>query len=62
MGVQEPGRADLTTWVDFSALRQAVQESLTRVAVHGPITQGHFCLANGMEQRVDALLQVRAPS
>lgn len=57
--VQEPGSADLTAWVDFGSLRQAVSESLTHVRAHGPITQGNFCLANGMEERLDALLQVR---
>lgn len=60
--LQEPGSADLTAWVDFAALRQAVTESLSRVTAHGPVAQGHFCLANGMEQRLDELLQARPPS
>lgn len=59
--LQEPGSADLTAWVDFGAVRQAVSESLSRVQAHGPVAQGHFCLANGMEQRLDDLLSVRCP-
>lgn len=57
--MQEPGTADLTAWVDFSALRHAVHDRRVVARVHGPIQQGHFLLANGIEQRVDALLQVR---
>jgi hypothetical protein len=57
--VQEPGSADLTAWVDFSALRQAVDDRKLSVCTHGPLPQGIFLLANGIEQRVDILLQVR---
>ena len=56
--LQEPGTADLTAWVDFSSLRQAVSERRVGVRASGPIQQGHFLLANGIEQRVDALIQV----
>lgn len=57
--LQAPGTADLTAWVDFSALRQAVNDRDVGVRALGPMFQGHFLLANGVEARVDALLQVR---
>ena len=60
--LQEPGTADLTAWVDFDALKQAVQARELRVRVLGPITQGQFLLANGMDSRVDSLQQVRFDS
>lgn len=55
--MQEPGKADLTAWVDFGALRQAVEASNADASVHGPITQGQFLMAMGMEHRLDMLLQ-----
>jgi NADH dehydrogenase [ubiquinone] 1 alpha subcomplex assembly factor 7 len=56
--LQAPGSADLTAWVDFSALRHAVSDRGVGVRMLGPISQGHFLLGNGIEQRVDVLLQV----
>ena len=57
--MQEPGSADLTAWVDFSAVRQAVAERKVGAKAHSPVPQGVFLQANGIIDRVDALLQVR---
>jgi SAM-dependent MidA family methyltransferase len=48
-----PGEADLTAHVDFAALgRAAGSES---AAVHGPMMQGEFLLALGLDQRAARL-------
>ena len=49
----EPGLADLTSHVDFEALARASAKS---AAVHGPVRQGPFLRALGIETRA-ALLQ-----
>jgi NADH dehydrogenase [ubiquinone] 1 alpha subcomplex assembly factor 7 len=50
---EAPGEADLTAHVDFGTLREAAEvEGLT---VHGPVSQGAFLKALGIEARVDAL-------
>lgn len=51
--IETPGEADLTAHVDFA--RIAVLAEAAGVAVHGPITQGHFLRALGIEFRADAL-------
>ena len=49
----EPGAADLTAHVDFAALGRAAARSGARV--HGPVTQGAFLRALGIEARTAAL-------
>ncbi len=55
----EPGLADLTTHVDFSALSRAAHS--VHAEVHGPVTQGDFLLDIGMVERAEAL-RARASS
>jgi NADH dehydrogenase [ubiquinone] 1 alpha subcomplex assembly factor 7 len=50
-----PGAADLSAWVDFSALAQAARESGAPVAVHGPVAQGAFLGALGALERAEQL-------
>ncbi len=47
------GEADLTAHVDFAALKDAAEAS--DAMVHGPIFQGEFLTALGIEQRTAAL-------
>lgn len=50
---EDPGEADLTAHVDFATLKEAAEaEGLT---VHGPVTQGAFLKALGIEARTAAL-------
>ena len=49
----EPGEADLTAHVDFTALAAAVRSA--GAAVHGPVTQGDFLNALGLPLRVETL-------
>ena len=56
--MQEPGNSDVSAWVDFSALRQAVQNSGAAATMHGPVPQGRFLHAMGMEEKLDLLLEV----
>lgn len=49
----EPGEADLTTHVDFSALARAAKAAGARV--HGPVEQGAFLAELGIFQRAEAL-------
>ncbi len=52
----EPGEADLTAHVDFATLKEAAEaEGLT---VHGPVTQGAFLKALGIEARTETLAKV----
>lgn len=50
----EPGAADLTAHVDFAALGRAAGAAGARV--YGPVTQGAFLSALGIEARVAALV------
>ena len=52
----QPGSADLSHWVDFSAIRRAVEEAGARLI--GPITQGEFLLNIGIIQRSEALAKL----
>ena len=52
--LEHVGEADLTAHVDFQALGRAA-----RARVHGPVTQGAFLKALGIEARLDALAQAR---
>ena len=47
----EPGLADLTSHVDFEALRRAA----TGLQTHGPVTQGSFLRSLGIEARAASL-------
>jgi SAM-dependent MidA family methyltransferase len=50
---EDPGEADLTAHVDFATLKEAAEaEGLT---VHGPVTQGVFLKALGIDARAEAL-------
>ncbi|CCQ72279.1 class I SAM-dependent methyltransferase [Magnetospira sp. QH-2] len=50
----DPGNADLTAHVDFEALADAAELGGGRC--FGPIAQGHFLMALGIEMRAQALL------
>jgi len=53
----EPGEADLTAHVDFAMIREAAQnEGLT---VHGPVTQGAFLTALGIDARAASLAKAQ---
>ncbi len=54
--LESPGSADLTAHVDFSALAAAAAESGARVA--GPVDQGDFLKAMGIEVRAARLDEV----
>ncbi len=51
----DPGDADLTAHVDFQWLSHCLAPT-PRVATWGPVTQGDFLRALGIEARRDALL------
>ena len=50
----DPGEADLTAHVDFSALERALDPA--GLAVYGPLDQGHFLERLGIRARLDNLL------
>lgn len=50
-----PGRVDLSAWVDFSAMRLAAQGAGSGVAVQGPVGQGPWLRAMGIDARLEAL-------
>ena len=52
----EPGAADLTAHVDFSAFAAAAG-----VAAHGPLPQGQFLTRLGLFQRIDRLARTQPP-
>jgi SAM-dependent MidA family methyltransferase len=51
--LEEPGEADLTAHVDFREIARAAAEM--GAAVHGPVSQGDFLRALGIELRASAL-------
>jgi SAM-dependent MidA family methyltransferase len=55
----EPGEADLTTHVDFSALSRAARSA--NAQVFGPVGQGDFLREIGIEQRAAALKAQATP-
>ncbi|RMD65231.1 MAG: class I SAM-dependent methyltransferase, partial [Alphaproteobacteria bacterium] len=55
-----PGTADLTADVDFAALARAAQEAGART--HGPVRQGDFLRALGLEARAAALSRRATPA
>ena len=52
----QPGCADLSHWVDFSAIRRAAEKAGARLI--GPITQGEFLRNIGIFQRSEALAKL----
>jgi NADH dehydrogenase [ubiquinone] 1 alpha subcomplex assembly factor 7 len=56
----EPGTADITAHVDFGMLADALAAG--GAAVHGPITQGSFLRALGIERRAETLLARATPA
>jgi len=50
---EAPGEADLTAHVDFATLKQAAEAE--GLVVHGPVTQGAFLRALGIDARTAAL-------
>jgi NADH dehydrogenase [ubiquinone] 1 alpha subcomplex assembly factor 7 len=52
----QPGSADLSHWVDFSAIRRAVEGAGARLI--GPITQGEFLRNIGIIQRCEKLAKL----
>ncbi|MFL5233996.1 MAG: class I SAM-dependent methyltransferase [Microvirga sp.] len=56
----EPGAADLTVHVDFAKLAAAARAE--GAAVHGPVTQGAFLRALGIETRAAALKRRATPA
>ena len=52
----QPGKADLSHWVDFSALSQAIKAAGARLI--GPVTQGEFLKEIGIAQRTEALAKL----
>lgn len=57
--LEAPGEADLTSHVDFRAFADAAARS--GAAVYGPVPQGTFLRALGIEMRAVALLERAAP-
>jgi NADH dehydrogenase [ubiquinone] 1 alpha subcomplex assembly factor 7 len=55
-----PGEADLSTHVDFRALAEAAGEA--GAAVYGPVPQGPFLRAMGIEMRIARLLRCATPA
>ena len=53
--LEEPGTADLTAHVDFSALAAAARRE--GAAVFGPVSQGHFLRSLGIDARASRLRQ-----
>jgi NADH dehydrogenase [ubiquinone] 1 alpha subcomplex assembly factor 7 len=50
---ENPGEADLTAHVDFATLKEAAEAE--GLVVHGPVTQGAFLQAIGIDARAQAL-------
>ncbi|MGQ0533788.1 MAG: class I SAM-dependent methyltransferase [Caulobacteraceae bacterium] len=56
--LETPGEADLTAHVDFARIAQLASDA--GLQVHGPITQGGFLRALGIEFRAEALARANA--
>jgi SAM-dependent MidA family methyltransferase len=57
--LKNPGQADVTAHVDFQALGRAADDLGARV--HGPVSQGEFLQALGIEQRAATLMAKTTP-
>ncbi len=53
--LEAPGESDLTAHVDFAAMARSA--SATGAAVYGPVDQGDFLRAIGIDQRTKALVE-----
>ena len=58
--LSEPGSADLTAHVDFSAIARLAREF--GVSTHGPVPQGMFLARLGLFQRANRLARHRTPA
>ncbi|RAL03447.1 DUF185-domain-containing protein [Aspergillus ibericus CBS 121593] len=52
-----PGQVDVSADVDFTGLAEAAIEASEGVEVHGPVEQGDFLQAMGIEERMQQLLK-----
>jgi NADH dehydrogenase [ubiquinone] 1 alpha subcomplex assembly factor 7 len=57
--LKNPGQADVTAHVDFQALMRAAEDLGARA--HGPVSQGEFLKALGIEQRAATLMAKTTP-
>ena len=57
--LEQPGEADLTAHVDFAALREAAIQA--GASVHGPVSQGAFLKALGIDERARRLGEAASP-
>ena len=55
----EPGEADITAHVDFAAMARSARAA--GAAVYGPIEQGEFLRAIGIDARTQALMERAGP-
>ncbi|XP_020597293.1 protein arginine methyltransferase NDUFAF7, mitochondrial isoform X2 [Phalaenopsis equestris] len=56
--LDDPGSADLSAYVDFTAIRRSAEEASAEIiSVYGPITQSQLLGSLGINFRVEALLQ-----
>ncbi|EGG15384.1 DUF185 family protein [Cavenderia fasciculata] len=54
--LDKPGSADLSTWVDFSAIRKCIKHLKKDVTSVGPVDQGIFLKEMGAEHRLQRLV------
>ena len=59
-GLADPGRADLSAHVDFTTFAEAARAA--GADTHGPVSQGRFLAALGIEQRLAALRRRATPA
>lgn len=57
--LKTPGEADLTSHVDFGALKELANKSGMRT--YGPLTQSHFLQKLGIQQRTEQLVKSSTP-
>ena len=57
--LEDPGTADLSAHVDFATLARAAAEAGAKI--HGPVPQGRFLEALGIDARAEALRQSATP-
>ena len=55
--LSSPGQVDVSADVDFTGLAEAAIEASECVEVHGPVEQGDFLQAMGIEERMQQLLK-----
>lgn len=55
--LHDPGKADLSAYVDFAALKHVVKESAVGANAFGPISQSQFLGMLGINFRLEALLK-----